>query len=160
MNASFLEWTQLPADLRARVERLMPLRVVIRQYPSGATEALTEESWSMNWSDHRALVFWSGKAYSLLGEHLLDGVADAQAHCNASVNDACAPKEILVDPCAEDSPIRIDKRILRNDQRELGEGEANVPTEWARSWGRWLNAKTKYDKRNAPFRLNREGALA
>ena len=87
MNASFLEWTQLPADLRARVERLMPLRVVIRQYPSGATEALTEESWSMNWSDHRALVFWSGKAYSLLGEHLLDGVADAQAHCNDGQKD-------------------------------------------------------------------------
>ncbi len=46
MTNSFLDWTQLPADLRVRVERLMPLSVAIRQYPSGATEALTEESWN------------------------------------------------------------------------------------------------------------------
>ena len=127
MNASFLEWTQLPADLRARVERLMPMRVVIRHYPDGTMKALTEESWNMNWSNERALIFWSGKGYSIFGEHLLDGIAAAQEHCS--------PKDIMVDPCAEDSPIRMD-------------------------WMRWLNAKTKYDKRNAPFRLNREGALA
>ena len=127
MNASFLEWTQLPADLRARVERLMPMRVVIRHYPDGTIKALSEESWNMNWSNERALIFWSGKGYSIFGEQLLDSIADTQEHCS--------PTDIMVDPCAEDSPIRMD-------------------------WMRWLNAQTKYDKRNAPFCLNQKGVFA
>lgn len=111
---------------RARLERFLPIRVVVRRHADGAIEGLTEESWNLNWSHNRVNIFWSGKAYSILGETTLDGVADAKHNCEATLPDLFTPQELVIDPLAEDSPIAID-------------------------WLRWLNASHKYDKRNAHF---------
>lgn len=110
-----------------RLERFLPIRVVIRRYMDGQIEGLTEESFSMNWSKNRVNIFWSGKAYSILGEHVLDGVADANYNCKPTEGDLITPSEMVIDPLAPDSPIKID-------------------------WEKWLSATSKYDKRNAPFK--------
>lgn len=110
-----------------RLESMLPMRVVLRRHADGTLEGLTEETWNLNWSATHVNVFWSGKAYSILGEQTIDGVADAQFNCKSdSSPDVFTPQEMVIDPLAEDSPIRID-------------------------WTRWLHASTKYDKRNAHF---------
>lgn len=116
----------LSEDEQARLLRLLPIRVVLRRYADGTMEGLTEESWNLNWSSNRINIFWSGKAYSILGETTIDGVADAEHHCHSKPADLFTPQEMVVDPMASDSPIAID-------------------------WKRWLHAKNKYDKRNAHF---------
>ena len=119
----------LSAEDQARIERFLPLRVVIRRHADGSIEGLTEESWNMNWSANRANIFWSGKAYSMLGESVLDAEADAKHNCKKNTaSDLFTAQEMVIDPMAEDSPIAID-------------------------WKRWLNAAHKYDKRNAHFVL-------
>ena len=124
----------LSAEDQARLERFLPLRVVIRRHADGSIEGLTEESWNMNWSDKRVNIFWSGKAYSILGESVLDAEADARHNCNATATpDLYTAEEMVIDPMAEDSPIVVD-------------------------WKRWLNASHKYDKRNAHFVLAGEKA--
>lgn len=102
---------------RTRLERFLPIRVVIRRHADGTLEGLTEESWNLNWSANRVNIFWSGKAYSILGETTLDGVADAKHNCKASRPDLFTPEELVIDPLTQDSPIAID-------------------------WVRWLNATT------------------
>ena len=123
----------LSEEDRARLERYLPIRVVVRRHADGAIEGLTEESWNLNWSANRVNIFWSGKAYSILGETTLDGVADAKHNCKASRPDLFTPEELVIDPLTQDSPIAID-------------------------WVRWLNASHKYDKRNAHFVLAGEKA--
>lgn len=123
----------LSAEDHARLERFLPLRVVIRRHADGSIEGLTEESWNMNWSDKRVNIFWSGKAYSILGESVLDAQTDAEHNCKQEVvPDLFTAEELIIDPMAEDSPIVVD-------------------------WKRWLNASHKYDKRNAHFVLVGEG---
>lgn len=117
----------LSAEDQARLERFLPLRVVIRRHADGSIEGLTEESWNMNWSDKRVNIFWSGKAYSILGESILDAQADAEHNCSQDqAPDLFTAEEMVIDPLAEDSPIMVD-------------------------WKRWLSASNKYDKRNAHF---------
>ena len=124
----------LSAEDQTRLERFFPVRVVIRRHADGSLEGLTEESWNMNWSDKRVNIFWSGKAYSILGESVLDAEADARHNCNATATpDLFTAEEMVIDPMAEDSPIVVD-------------------------WKRWLNASHKYDKRNAHFVLAGEKA--
>ena len=121
------QFAALSAEDQARLERLLPLRVVVRQHADGSIEGLTEESWNMNWSDKRVNIFWSGKAYSILGERILDAEANAKHNCKQEeAPDLFSTEDIVIDPMAQDSPIVID-------------------------WERWLNASHKYDKRNAHF---------
>jgi hypothetical protein len=111
-----------------RLNRFLPIRCVVRKHSDGTIEGMTEESFCLDWSKFRVNIFWSGKAYSILGEHQLDGIADAEYNCKKSEGDLFTPTEFVIDPLAEDSPIDVD-------------------------WERWLNAVGKYDKRNAHFKL-------
>jgi hypothetical protein len=55
-----------------------------------AYSALVENSFSMDWKTDSVRFFWSGKAYSILGTHELDGFQDAEdqrAHYQAKYPD-------------------------------------------------------------------------
>jgi len=116
-----------------RLTRFLPVRVLIGT-PPGANhpQCLIEHSFSMDWSTDRVLIFWSGKAYSILGELKLDAakeIISQQQHYAAKHPDW---KIEACDPLAEDSPVEID-------------------------WDRWLKALetgSKFDKRNAHFVLS------
>jgi hypothetical protein len=85
--------------LKYGLHRYLPIRIVIRNN-NGIIEGLVEESISMVWSTTNVNIFWSGKAYSILGEHQLDGIADAMHNAGAG--------DLVIDPLEEDSPIEID----------------------------------------------------
>ena len=116
------------SNVYEKLIRFMPIRVVLRRHADGEIEGLVENSFSMDWSKQRVNIFWSGKAYSMLGEHMLDGVESAEYNCKKTEPDLFTPEEFVVDPLAEDSPIEID-------------------------WEAWLNATDKFTKRNAPFKV-------
>ena len=117
----------LSAEDQERLARFLPVRAVIRWHADGSLEGLTEESWNMNWSDKRINIFWSGKAYSMLGESVLNAQADAEHNCKKSTpHDLFTAQETIIDLMASDCPIAVD-------------------------WKRWLDARHKYDKRNAHF---------
>lgn len=96
---------------------MMPLRIILRKEDNNLA-GLCEDSFSMSTVRGKARIWWSGKAYSMLGEHTIDGVKDAEH--NAKEGD------IIYDPLSEECPVTID-------------------------WDKWLNATTKYEKRNASF---------
>jgi hypothetical protein len=106
--------------LKHNLSRYLPIRVVIR-HNEGVIQGLVENSFSLDWSATRVNIFWSGKAYSMLGEHDLNGIENAK-------HNAKAAGDLVIDPLAEDSPIEID-------------------------WEKWLASTTKFDKRNAPFKV-------
>lgn len=109
------------ATLKYDLSRYLPIRVVLSQSSEdGKYLGLTEESFSMGRSPTHVRIWWSGRAYSFLGEHILDGIKDAEHNLQ--------PGDIIVDPLSEDCPVEID-------------------------WQRWITSTTKYDKRNAPFRV-------
>lgn len=110
------------AILKYNLSRLLPIRVVLREN-EGKIEGLVENSFSMSWSDKVVNIFWSGKAYSMLGEHSLDAVADAQHNAKSDGK--------VIDPLADDSPIEVD-------------------------WEAWTKATTKFNQRNAPFKLKEQ----
>lgn len=114
-------------ELMEKLERFLPIRVVAR-VEDGRIEGRVENSFSMDWEKSRINIFWSGKAYSMLGEHNLDGVSWANSNVNKYKY-----TEFVLDPMQDDCPIEID-------------------------WESWLAAKTKYDKRNAPFKAKPGGA--
>jgi hypothetical protein len=91
----------LTDDTRAKLERYLPIRVVLSLGDDGRVLGLTEESFSMGREPDRVNLFWSGKAYSILGEHQLDGVKWA-------ADNAKKPGDLVFDPLAEDSPIEVD----------------------------------------------------
>lgn len=106
--------------LKHGLSRYLPLRVVLRKEDDGNLKGLCEESFSMSMSPAFVRIWWSGKAYSMLGEHILSGIDDAKHNAKSG--------DLVLDPLAEDCPIEID-------------------------WEKWLNATTKYGKRNAPFKI-------
>lgn len=106
--------------LKNGLSKYLPIRVVIRRSNDGKIEGRCEESFSMSYSDSRVRIWWSGKAYSILGEHIINGIDDARH--NATGDD------IVVDPLLDDCPIEID-------------------------WDRWTVSTTKYDQRNASFKV-------
>jgi hypothetical protein len=79
--------------------RFLPIRIVLRK-KEDKLQGLVEESFSMGMSDTHVSIFWSGKAYSMLGEHNLDGIKNAEH--NAKDGD------LILDPLAEDCPVTID----------------------------------------------------
>jgi hypothetical protein len=80
--------------------RFLPIRIVLRKKEDGKLQGLVENSFSMDMSDTHASIFWSGKAYSMLGEHNLDGIKNAEHNAN--------PGDLILDPLAEDCPVTID----------------------------------------------------
>ena len=89
------------AVLTHDLARFAPIRVVYRIDPeTEQIEGFVEESFSMNRSKTHIRVWWSGKAYSILGEHFINGVEDAEQY----VKDGY----ISVDPLTDECPIEID----------------------------------------------------
>lgn len=88
-------------EIDDRLRKLTPIRVVIRKNSAGKIEGQVEHSFSMGWSENFVNIYWSGKAYSILGEHELNGIEWANGN-------AVNPGEMVIDPLAPDSPIQID----------------------------------------------------
>lgn len=84
----------------AELQRFLPIRVVIRKGEDGVVQGLCEESFAMSMSPSNVRVWWSGKAYSILGEHNINGIDGAAQ--NAKDGD------MIINPLSEDSPIVID----------------------------------------------------
>jgi hypothetical protein len=116
-EATVFDILKLPEGL----VRFLPVRVLLRKGEDGTLEGYCEDSFSMSWVKNRARIYWSGTAYSNFGStHQLDAVKDIQQDVKEGY--------LVVDPIAEDSPIKVD-------------------------WERWLKATGKYDKRNAHFKI-------
>lgn len=92
-----------PLDLlelsQVYIERFKPLRIVMREGEQGL-RGLVEHSFAMDFDEKRACVFWSGKAYSILGEHMLDGQEWAKS--NAKEGD------YIFDPLDPMCPVQVD----------------------------------------------------
>jgi hypothetical protein len=116
----------LTPEQEAELESFKPIRVIVR-VRANQVEAMVEHSWSMDWGVHHVSIFRSGKAYSMLGEHDLDGIKDAKAN-----NRSIASNQFIVDPFEEGSPIEID-------------------------WSTWIKATDKFGSRNAPYRVVQNG---
>ncbi len=116
----------MDAELQLKLQRFLPIRVVVR-INNEEIEGKIEHSFSMDWSKNLVNIFWSGKAYSILGEHELNGPDWASKNVNEF-----NPNEFVIDPLGEDSPIEID-------------------------WERWLLATSKFSKRNADFKVKPHG---
>ena len=79
--------------------RFAPMRIILRNGENGNLQGLCEDSFAMSMSDYNVRIWWSGKAYSMLGEHLINGIEDAEH--NAKEGD------IIVDPLSENCPVTI-----------------------------------------------------
>lgn len=88
------------AILKHELARFLPIRVVLRKGDDGEITGLCEGSFSMDWSKHNVRIWWSGKAYSFLGEHNLNGIDDAEHNAKAG--------DLVIDPLLDDSPIEVD----------------------------------------------------
>lgn len=80
------------------LSRFLPIRIVLRE-KDGKLQGLCEDSFSMSMSDYNVRIWWSGKAYSMLGEHQLSGIENAEH--NAKEGDQ------ILDPLALDCPVEI-----------------------------------------------------
>ena len=87
--------------LKYDLGRFMPIRCVIKRDKDNHIYGLTEESFNMNWEKSRINIFWSGKAYSIIGEHIIDGIDSAQHNASSMGGE-------VIDPLSPDSPILID----------------------------------------------------
>lgn len=85
--------------LKHDLSRFLPIRVVFRK-DGDKLKGLIENSFSMDLSDTRVRIWWSGKAYSFLGEHDINGIEDAEQNSKSS-------DDLIIDPFADDSPIDI-----------------------------------------------------
>lgn len=87
------------AVLKYDLSRFLPIRIVLREQ-DGKIKGLVENSFSMDLSDTRVRIWWSGKAYSFLGEHHLNGIDDANHNAKAG--------DLIIDPLSDDCPVEID----------------------------------------------------
>lgn len=89
--------------LKHDLSRFLPLRIVLR--PVAGYTGLCENSFSMDMSATHVRIWWSGKAYSFLGEVTLDGIEGASIHAKAG--------DLIFDPLADDCPVEIDWAVWR-----------------------------------------------
>lgn len=97
---------------------LKPWWVVLCRPPgANAYSGIIERSFSMDINPERVLVYWTGKAYSFLGECVVDAKKDAE-HLRDSMQpqypDADLEAWDLADP---DCPITIDEDAWIADRR-------------------------------------------
>lgn len=116
-------------DIKNELARFLPIAVVL-QIKNDQITGRIEESFSMGWSPSDVRIWWSGKAYSFLGEHLLNGMTDAKHNMSAADS-----SQFVFDALSDDCPIEVD-------------------------WSKWLTALKSGDKfssRNAPFKTKPHG---
>jgi hypothetical protein len=94
-EATLFDTLKTPAEL----VRFLPIRVVLRKGEDGTLQGLCEDSFSMSMSQYNVRIWWSGKAYSMLGEHHINGEEDAKH--NAKEGD------LIIDPLSADCPVEI-----------------------------------------------------
>ena len=87
------------AVLKHGLSKYLPIRIVLRKNEDGKLQGLCEDSFSMSMSDYNVRIWWSGKAYSMLGEHNLSGIEDAEH--NAKEGD------FILDPLLDECPVEI-----------------------------------------------------
>lgn len=80
--------------------RFLPVRIVLRKDENGTLTGLCEDSFAMSTMPNFVRIWWSGKAYSMLGEHNLSGIKDAERLAKED--------DIVVDPLSDDCPVVID----------------------------------------------------
>ena len=118
-------------DRREKIRQLPVFIVLARQPGANAVSGLIENSFSMDWSDDRVNMFWSGTAYSILGQHEIDGRENADFNCRKMAQTRPTWELKVYDARADDCPVTID-------------------------WDRWIDAMLvgqarKFDARNAHF---------
>jgi len=116
-------------ETQAKLERFLPIGVVV-QLKDNKVLGKIEHSFSMDDDVNRVRVWWSGKAYSMLGEHQLDGMKDA-AHNSRK------PGELVFDALSEECPIEVDWESWLADLA--------------------MDPGDKYRKRNAKFTVKPHG---
>jgi hypothetical protein len=94
-EAQLFDIIKTPAELI----RFLPIRVVLRKGADGTMQGLCENSFSMSASPTNIRIWWSGKAYSILGEHHINGITDAEYNTKEG--------DLMLDPLADDCPIEI-----------------------------------------------------
>lgn len=103
LSKSFVDLGGEAFDLSSIVdvylERFKPIRIVMRE-EGNKLKGLTELSFAMDLDEKRVSIFWSGKAYSLLGEHLLDAKETAKHNAR--------PGDFIFDPLDPMCPAQID----------------------------------------------------
>ncbi|TLX16763.1 hypothetical protein [Rhizobium sp. MHM7A] len=72
--------TSINPEMQHNVPDEVPQGAILLRMSKGdnAYKALVENSFSMDWKTDSVRFFWSGKAYSILGTHELDGFQDAE----------------------------------------------------------------------------------
>lgn len=91
--------SRMDMDTAEKLERFLPLRVVLRK-EGESLKGIVEHSFSMDTSDQYVRIWWSGKAYSMMGEHQLDANDDAKHNAR--------PGDLVLNPLDKDCPIEID----------------------------------------------------
>lgn len=120
-----MTFTQLTAEQQELLQRFLPIRISIRPTPDGKYEGVVEHSFGMEWHRERVNIWWSGKAYSMLGEHLLDAVEETKGNTSTLGGE-------IWDPLDAACPV-----------------EVNFAYWLAAITG--SQKRSRYDKRNAPF---------
>ena len=116
------------------IKRLSPLWVVLRQAPGeNGWHGLVENSFTMEWNSDRVCIFWTGIAYSILGEHCINGQDSAREQVEYYTKKHPDCKIQAFDAQSPECPIEID-------------------------WDYWweamqAGARRKYDSRNAKFKI-------
>ena len=82
----------------AGIQRFLPIRIILDK---ACDNGYTEESFNMSYSPERVRLWWSGKAYSILGEHDLNGIKDAEDNMKTS-------DMLVFDPLDKLCPVNID----------------------------------------------------
>lgn len=102
--------------LKHDISHFLPMRVILRTH-EGKIQGYVEQSFSMDWSDRYVQIYWTGKAYSIIGEHNLNGLKWAAE--NSKVN-----PENIHDPLDENCPIEIDWEKWLNATDKFGKRNA------------------------------------
>lgn len=88
-------------SLEEKLKSLSPMYAVLYVNKDGTLSGLIENSFSMDLSRERVNIFWSGKGYSMLGEHSVDGKSWAKQNCRTR-------GYFMVDLTSADCPIEVD----------------------------------------------------
>lgn len=167
------------SKLEKRLKENTPLRIMIKK-TDGAYKGYIENSFNMDWSQTHVLVYWSGKAYSMLGEHELCALKDVEYHMR---NDNTAAKQyydFIVNEMSDIIEIQtkakrifdtgyvrtekiaklktlIDEYVICPEFQSTASTEVYDPLDpncpVLVDLETWANAETKWARRNAPFKI-------